>query len=136
MSAGRGREPRGLRRAVDKAVAAAEARTGLQFCVVIDDAGDHPRDKAEQLFVGAGLAARPSVMVLIDPVHHKVEVVTARAVRPRIGDPAAEAAVAEMTTWFAAGDLTGGLVAGIRFLAAAAGAGDADAGSVDLPNVV
>jgi len=125
-----------MRRVVAKAVAEAERSTGLQFCVGIVDAGDDPRAKAEQLFVEAGMNARPAVMVLVDPAHRRVEVVTARAVRTRVGDPAASAAVEEMTGWFARGDLTGGLVAGLRFLARAAGPGRADPEAEELPDIV
>lgn len=125
-----------MRRAVEKAVAEAERTTGLQFCVCIVDAGGDPRAKAEQLFLEAKMDSRPAVLVLVDPEHHRVEVVTAREVRTRVGDPAAGAAVAEMTAWFARGDLTGGLVAGLRFLATAAGPGRADPEAADLPNVV
>ncbi len=125
-----------MRRAVEKAVAEAERTTGLQFCVAIADAGDDPRAEAERLFLEAGMNSRPAVLVLVDPECRRVEVVTAREVRTRIGDPAAAGAVEEMTTWFGEGNLTGGLVAGLRYLAAAAGPGAPPEGAEELPDIV
>lgn len=124
------------RQAVAAAVAAAEGFTGLQICVYLGRAGSDSRARAEELFVSSGLTARPGVMVLVAPREHRVEVVTAPAVRERIPDDAAAAAVDAMTTRFAAGDLAAGIVAGVRHLAAAAGPGAPDADAGDLPDLL
>ena len=81
-----------------------------------------------------GLHARPAVLVLVAPALRRVEVVTAAEARARIPDEAAQRAVDAMTDRFAAGDLTGGLVAGIAELAAAAGPGEAS--GEELPDLL
>ena len=114
----------------------AENTTGLQFCVYLGSTGEDSRAHAEQLFVDAGLHARPAVLVLVAPPQRRVEVVTAPAVRSRIDDAAAAAAVEEMTQRFAAGDLAGGIQAGLRRLVAAAGPGTPPPGDAELPDVL
>ena len=126
------------RRRVERAVDQAEDFTGLQICVYLGSIeGDtDPRARAEDLFVQTGLAARPAVLLLVAPPQHKVEVVTAPAVRDRIPDDAAAEAVAAMVERFKDGDLAGGLVAGIEQLAATAGPGETPADDVELPDVL
>ncbi|MDQ4132807.1 MAG: DUF5130 domain-containing protein, partial [Actinomycetota bacterium] len=135
--AGQPHPPRRDYRRVEHAVDAAEEETGLQFCVYLGPAGEGgSRDEAEKMFVEAGLASRPAVLVLVDPEHRRVEVVTAPDVRARVSDEAAAEAVATMTPRFAKGDIPGGLVAGIKHLAKAAGPGQAEPGSEELPDVL
>jgi uncharacterized membrane protein len=131
------RPTRRQRRRIDHAVRQAEAHTGLQLAVVLGRAGDgDARAHAEGLFVGAGLADRPAVLLLVDPVRRHVEVVTSPEAKQRVSDDEAAAAVAGMTEHFGRSDLVGGLVAGVAALAAAAGPGVAPPGARDLPNVI
>jgi len=123
------------RRAIDAAVSAAEARTGLQFCVYLGPAAADTRAHAEGLFVEAGLHEQPAVLIHVAPDHRRVEIVTAPAVRERIPDAACTNAIDRMTSRFAEGRFVDGLLAGITSLADTAGPGAAD-GSSDLPNVV
>jgi uncharacterized membrane protein YgcG len=132
-----GKPPRRAYRRVERAVDAAEELTGLQFCVYLGPSGEQgSRAEAERLFVETGLAARPAVLVLVDPEDRKVEVVTAPEVRDRVSDEAAAEAVAAMTPRFAKHDVPGGIVAGIERLAAAAGPGHAQPGDEELPDVL
>lgn len=129
--------PSRVYRRVARAVDKAEDETGLQFCVYLGPAGeDGSRAAAERLFVETGLDSRPAVLVLVDPEHRKVEVVTAPDARTRVSDEAAAEAVARMTPKFAKGDLAGGIVAGIKQLATAAGPGEAPPGAQELPDVL
>jgi uncharacterized membrane protein YgcG len=129
--------PRRPFRRVEIAVDEAERETGLQFCVYLGPSGaSGSRAHAERLFVDAGLDTRPAVLVMVDPENRRVEVVTAPDARSRVDDEAARRAVDAMTVKFAKGNLSGGIVAGIRHLAEAAGAGEAAPGSEELPDVV
>ncbi|HVL92923.1 MAG TPA: TPM domain-containing protein [Acidimicrobiales bacterium] len=136
MGAGSPKLTRRGREEVGRVVAEAESATGLQICVFLGRAGTDSRARAEELFVSAGLVTRPAVLVLVAPREHRVEVVTAPAARTRIPDEAAAAAVEAMTQRFAAGDLAGGIVAGVRRLAEAAGPGEAEPGAGDLPDLL
>ena len=138
MAAGdKGAVPRRVYRRVERAVDEAEEQTGLQFVVYLGPSAEgRSRAHAEQLMVDAGLLSRPAVLVLVDPEHRRVEVVTAPEARARVSDEAAADAVATMTPRFAKGDLAGGIVAGVRRLAAAAGPGHAPPGTEELPDVL
>lgn len=124
------------RRAVERAVHEAEETTGLQFCVYFGPADEDTRAQAEALFVDAGLDTRPAVLVLVEPVRRRVEVVTAADARARVPDTASELAVTTMTRHFSRGDLAGGIVAGVDVLAAAAGPAAAAVGAEELPDVM
>lgn len=123
------------RKAVDRAVHDAEAKTGLQFCVYLGAAEGDSRQHAESLFVQAGLHERPSVLLLVAPDNRRVEIVTAPAVRDRLTDVACAEAIDAMTPAFAEGRYVDGLVLGLARLADAAGPGTAT-GETDLPNIL
>ena len=114
----------------------AEEATGLQICVYIGPGEDDTRAHAEGLLVQAGLQTRPAILVLVEPVRRRVEVVTAPEARARVDDATSELAVATMTRQFARGDLAGGIVAAVDLLAAAAGSAPAPAGAEELPDVL
>lgn len=117
-------------------MAGAEETTGLQFCVYLGPTAEDARAEAERLFTAAGLDTRPAVLLLVSPQQRRVEVVTAPAVRERVDDGACAVAVAEMTPLFAAGDIAGGIVAGLQHLVARAGRGEAPPGGKELPDVL
>ena len=124
------------RREVERAVDEAENTTGLQFCLYLGSTQEDSRAHAEQLFVNAGLHARPAVLILVAPPQRRVEVVTAPAVRSRIDDAACAVAVEEMTRRFAEGDLAGGILGGLRHLVATAGPGTPPTDDTELPDVL
>jgi uncharacterized membrane protein YgcG len=124
------------RRAVERAVDEAEEATGLQLCIYVGPGEEDTRAQAEGLLVKAGLHTRPAVLVLIEPVRRRVEVVTAPEARARIDDATSELAVTTMTRQFARGDLVGGIVAGVDLLAAAAGVGPTPTDVEELPDVL
>jgi uncharacterized membrane protein YgcG len=88
------------------------------------------------MFLQSGLHERPAVLVLVAPRQRRVEIVTGEPAQERISDAAAAEALATMTRSFQAGDLAGGLIAGIEQLASAAGPGDRPAGQHDLPDLL
>jgi uncharacterized membrane protein len=124
------------RRAVERAVHEAEEATGLQLCVYVGRGDEDTRAQAEAMLVEAGLHTRPAVLVLVEPVRRRVEVVTAPDARARIDDATSELAVATMTRQFARGDLAGGIVAAVDLLAAAAGSGPTSPDAEELPDVL
>jgi uncharacterized membrane protein YgcG len=130
----RHRIPRRDRLAIDRAVGAAEARTGLQFCVYLGPGDADARMHAEKLFVDSGLHERPAVLLLVAPDHRRVEVVTAPDIKARLTDQACARAIEAMTPLFAGGRFVDGLTSGIGKLADEAGPGQAT--GPDLPNIV
>lgn len=123
-------------KAIERAVDEAENTTGLQFCVYLGSVVGDPRGHAEDLFVKAGLPARPAVLVVVAPEDRRVEVVTSSEARERVDDEACATAVADMTERFKNGDIAAGIVAGLHRLTAVAGPGVAPADQEELPDVV
>ncbi len=124
------------RETINDAVADAESKTGLQFCVYLGPASDDTRAQAEALFVEAGLDARPAVLLLVAPEKHRVEIVTAPDARERLTDEECAAALREMTPYFKRNDFVGGMVVGLRELAERTGPGTGPGDAPDLPNVI
>jgi uncharacterized membrane protein len=123
-------------RRVARAVHDAEEHTGLQLCVYAGRVGDDdPRAHAEAMLTAGGLHTQPAVLVLVEPLQRRIEVVTSPAARQRISDDAAREAVDTMTAHFREGHLAGGLIAGIESRASAAGPGHAEPGAEELPDV-
>lgn len=138
MGAGRGgvRLGRRGRRAVGRAVDEAERATGLQICVYLGPAEEDARAQAESMFVAAGLHTRPAVLLLVAPARRRVEIVTAPDAQARLDDAAAARCIDEMTPQFAAGDLAGGLVAGLHRLVREAGPGRAAEDDEEIPDLL
>ncbi|HVF74893.1 MAG TPA: TPM domain-containing protein [Acidimicrobiales bacterium] len=126
----------GRKAKVGEAVRAAEAATGIQFCVYLGPLrGDDAHAAAEAMFVERGLADRPGVLLLVAPKEHRVEIVTSPAAAERVPDEACRAAIDVMVEDFRRKRFDRGIVNGIEYLATVAGAGVAPEGAVDLPDV-
>jgi uncharacterized membrane protein YgcG len=109
---------------IERAIATADRETGITFSVRVGPVSDEPRLEAERLLANIGGGARDAgVLLLIGPGERVVEVMTTPAARRRISDHAAGLAVLSMVSSFGVGDIVGGIIAGIRQLADAAGAG-------------
>jgi uncharacterized membrane protein YgcG len=121
-------------RTVEEAVRTAEASTGLQFCVYLGPTEENARSHAESMFVDAGLHERPAVLLLVAPPQRKVEIVTSPTASERLPDNICADAITVMTERFRKRSFAPGLVAGIEFLARAAGPGVSD--GPDLPDIV
>lgn len=92
----------------------------LHFSLFVGASEGQPRTFAERLHAALGAAAPTSVLVLVDPANRQLEIVTGEEARRRLDDRAAALAALSMTTSFAVGDLTAGIVTGVRMLADAA----------------
>jgi len=101
---------------IDKAIRAAEQTSRYEFSVYVGNAEDDPRAHAVALH-GALVAPSHSVLVMVDPVAHVIEVVTGSVVKRTLTDREVQLAILEMQSAFAAGDLVGGLKRGIAMLA-------------------
>lgn len=81
------------------------------------------RAAAEKVHAGLGERSHAAVLIIVAPGQRKVEIVTGPAVRRRVPDRVAALAVMSMVSAFNGGDLTGGLLQGLRQIADAAGKG-------------
>ncbi len=104
------------RQQIDRAIRDAELVSRAEFSVFVGAAEGSPREYAERLHA-ALVAPDHSVLVLVDPTAHALEVVTGAEVRRRLTDEAVALAVVAMQNDFAEGDLAGGIVGGLQMLA-------------------
>lgn len=111
------------RHRIERAIATAEEETGLTFSIRVGPVSDEPRLEAERLLANMGGNRESVVLMLIAPGERVLEVMTSPAARRRISDHAAGLAVLSMASSFGVGDVVGGIIAGIRQLADAAGPG-------------
>jgi len=111
------------RHRIERAIATAERETGLTFSIRVGPISDEPRLETERLLANIGDNREPIVLILIGPGERLLEVMTSPAARRRISDHAAGLAVLSMVSSFGVGDVVGGIIAGIRQLADAAGPG-------------
>ena len=106
----------GDRYAIDKAIRAAEQSSRYEFSVFVGQADGDARLFAQRLH-GAAVAPDRSVLVMVDPTAHLIEVVTGDVVRRSLTDAQVELAIVHMQSAFAEADLVGGLTRGIAQLA-------------------
>ena len=136
MTGSRHRLTRGQHRRVVRAVEHAEQTTGVEFCVYLGPAGEDSRAHAEAMFAESGLHTRPAILLVVAPDARRVEVVTSPEIRRRVSDSTCADAVAAMTRHFARSDITGGIVAGIQLLEAAAGAAIRETSAATFPDLI
>ena len=106
---------------IDEALTLASHETGLLFSVYVGELGAAPRETAEAMFGKlAGSHAAP-VLLAVSPGQRKLEIVTGGESARRIPNRVAGLAALAMRASFTSGDLTGGIVGGLRQLADAAG---------------
>ncbi len=104
------------RATLDAVIRAAEQSCRAEISVFVGRADGDPHAFATRLHNTLVAPAR-SILIMVDPEIHAVEVVTGGHVRRTLTDAEAALAVEEMTSCFAEGDLPGGLAHGIRLLA-------------------
>ena len=106
---------------LDEALTMSSRETGLRFTLYLGELGKPSRARAEELHAMSGGHPTESVLIAVSPGQRVVEVVTGAAAARRIPDRACALAVLSMTGSFAAGDLVGGIVNGLRQLSDQAG---------------
>ena len=106
---------------LDEALTMSSRETGLRFTLYVGDLGRQTRTRAEELHGQSGGHLTESVLIAVSPGQRVIEVVTGSAASRRIPDRACALAVLSMTGSFAAGDLVGGIVNGLRQMSDQAG---------------
>ena len=106
---------------LDDALTMSSRETGLRFTLYIGDLGQRTRAAAEEMHAGSGANPSEAVLIAVSPGQKVVEVVTGSGASRRLPDRACALAVLSMTTSFAASDLVGGIVNGLRQLSDQAG---------------
>jgi uncharacterized membrane protein YgcG len=106
---------------LDEALTMSSRETGLRFTLYIGDLGPRTRTQAEKMHARSGGHPTDCVLIAVSPGQRVVEVVTGAGAARRIPDRACALAVLSMTGSFAAGDLVGGIVNGLRQLSDQAG---------------
>lgn len=101
---------------VEEAIREAEQVSRYEFSVFVGRAEGEPREFATRLHA-ALVAPERSVLVLVDPLAHVLEIVTGSVVRRHLTDQEVELSAAQMQSSFAVGDLVGGLRRGLQMLA-------------------
>jgi Domain of unknown function (DUF5130) len=76
---------------------------------------------AEQAHAALGDRAHEAVLILVAPNARRVEIVTGSDLRGRLSDRDCALAALSMTSSFSGGDLTGGVLQGVRMLGQRAG---------------
>lgn len=104
---------------LDAAIRSAEQACRAEISIYLGDSEGDTRDFATSLHNTLVAPAR-SILIMVDPERRAIEVVTGGYVRMRLSDEEVAAAVEEMTSAFAAGDLAGGLTLGVQRLGEAA----------------
>jgi uncharacterized membrane protein YgcG len=104
------------RHEIDKAIRDAETMCRYEFSVYVGAADQEARPFAERLHA-ALVAPERSVLVLVDPAARILEIVTGSEARRVLDDAEVKLASLSMQTAFAAGDLVGGIKAGVLQLA-------------------
>lgn len=120
VSADRPFKPTQLAR-IDEALTLASAETGLLFSVYVGPLGPDSRASAEQLFDKLARRHVAPVLLALSPAERKLEIVTGGDSARRIPNRVSGLAALAMRASFTTGDLTGGIVGGLRQLADAAG---------------
>jgi uncharacterized membrane protein YgcG len=118
VAAGEGFSP-GQRHDIDRAIRDAETVSRYEFSVYVGPAEGQPHAFARRLHAALATPDR-SILVMVDPDSHSLEIVTGRAVRRDLPDESVRLAVATMQSTFEAGDLAGGIKRGVALLADAA----------------
>lgn len=101
---------------VARALRQAQHETNLRFSLYVGPLGNTPRVQARKLHALLGRAASRAALIAVDPAGRRLEIVTGSQARTRLDDRSCALASLSMTSSFAAGDLVGGILAGIGTL--------------------
>jgi hypothetical protein len=106
---------------IDEALTLSSRETGLTFSLYVGELAEPSRAAAEALFEKLATEVDNPVLVAVSPGQRRLHIVTGEASAPRLPNRACALAALGMRAAFANGDLTGGIVTGLRMLADAAG---------------
>jgi hypothetical protein len=103
---------------IDEALTLSSRETGLTFSVYVGELSQPTRAHAEALFEKL---ANDSVLLAVSPGQRNLHIVTGTESANRLPNRACALAALAMRASFTSGDLTGGIVTGLRMLADSAG---------------
>jgi hypothetical protein len=106
---------------IDEALTLASHETGLTFSLYVGELPGSSRATAEKMFSKLAAAHQAPVLIAVSPGQRRLEIVTGGDSFRRIPNRSAGLAALAMRASFVNGDLTGGIVGGLRQLADAAG---------------
>ncbi len=106
---------------IDEALTLSSRETGLTFSIYVGELAEPSRGTAESLFEKLATEADGAVLLAVAPGQRKLHIVTGETSAARLPNRACALAALGMRAAFANGDLTGGIVTGLRMLADAAG---------------
>ncbi len=107
---------------LDEALTLSSHETGLVFSLYVGELAEPSRATAEKLFEQLATMVDDAVLVAVSPGQRVLQIVTGDASAQRLPNRACALAALGMRASFANGDLTGGIVTGLRMLSDAAGA--------------
>ena len=102
--------------AIERAITHAYTESDLRYSVFVGAPDGDLREQGRQLLGALGDDADRSVVVVIDPAHRRLEILTGATAARYLDDRATALGAMSMTSSFAAGDLAGGIVAGLHTL--------------------
>jgi hypothetical protein len=108
-------------RRLAEALTLSSRETGITFSVYVGPLAEPTRQHAESLHDQLAEQAPHAVLIAVDPGQRQLEIVTDEPSAKRLPDRACALAALSMTASFSVGDLTGGLVDGLRMLCDRAG---------------
>lgn len=106
---------------IDEALTLSSHETGLTFSVYVGQLADPSRATAEALFEQLAAKVEKPVLVAVSPEQRVLQIVTGPDTASRLPNRACALAALGMRASFANGDLTGGIVTGLRMLSDSAG---------------
>jgi hypothetical protein len=105
---------------IDEALTLSSRETGMTFSLYVGELAEPTRATAEELF--SKLAGQPEpVLIAVSPGQRVLHIVTGPDSARRLPNRACALSALSMRASFANGDLTGGIVNGLRMLADSAG---------------
>ncbi len=107
---------------IDEAITLSSRESGLTFSVYVGELAAPANETADKLFAElAATGVTAPLLVAVSPGQRILHIVTGTASAERVPNKSCALAALSMRASFSAGDLTGGIVTGLRMLSDAAG---------------
>ena len=106
---------------LDEALTFASRDTALTFSLYVGELDQPTREAAEALHAKLGIGAPDSILIAVSPGQRVLQIVTGADASERIPNRICALAALTMRASFSTGDLTGGIVNGVRMLSDSAG---------------
>ncbi|MFL6071461.1 MAG: DUF5130 family protein [Actinomycetes bacterium] len=101
---------------IERAINQAHTESGLNYSVFVGAPEGELREQGRKLLGALGEGADRAVVVVVDPAQRRLEILTGATAARYLDDRATALGAMSMTSSFTAGDLSGGIVAGLHTL--------------------